>query len=156
MKKIWIIHNSLYGNSEKISQQLAESLKDSYDVSVDSIKNISTEDIAKDEPYGLIVAVRIVAFSSDKEVREFIINLDKVITKPILKVAYFSTHAMGWKKLFIKGMQKTLGKIGCVEEVCPEFLEVRMQGQKGPAVEGADAKIGEYILTLKEFMKNNS
>jgi len=28
-----------------------------------------------------------------------------------------------------------------------------MQGQKGPAVEGADAKIGEYILTLKEFMK---
>ena len=156
MKKIWIIHNSLHGNSEKISQQLAESLKDSYDVSVDSIKNISTEDIAKDEPYGLIVAVRIVAFSSDKEVREFIINLDKVITKPISKVAYFSTHAMGWKKLFIKGMQKTLGKIGCVEEVCPEFLEVRMQGQKGPAVEGADAKIGEFILTLKEFMKNNS
>ena len=153
MKKIWIIHNSLHGNSEKISQQLAEGLKDSYDVSVDNIKNISPEDITKDEPYGLIIAVRIVAFSSDPEIREFITNLDKVITKPISKVAYFSTHALGWKKFFIKGMKKTIEKIGCVEEVCPEYLEVKMQGQKGPAVEGADEKIGEYILTLKEFMK---
>jgi len=153
MKKIWIIHNSLHGNSEKISQQLTEGLIDSYDVSVDSIKSISPEDIAKDEPYGLIIAVRIVAFSSDPEIREFITNLDKVITKPISKVAYFSTHALGWKKFFIKGMKKTIEKIGCVEEVCPEYLEVKMQGQKGPAVEGADKKIGEYILTLKEFMK---
>jgi len=153
MKKIWIIHNSLHGNSEKISQQLAEGLKDSYEVSVDSIKNISPEDIAKDEPYGLIIAVRIVAFASDKEIRNFINDLDKLITKPIMKVAYFSTHALGWKKFFIKGMKKTLGKIGCVEEVCPEYLEVKMQGAEGPAVEGADAKIGEFILTLKEFMK---
>ncbi|MBA7570010.1 hypothetical protein ES708_11755 [subsurface metagenome] len=153
MKKIWIIHNSLHGNSEKISRQIAEGLKDSYDVSVDSIKNISPEDIAKDEPYGLIIAVRIVAFSSDKEIREFTTNLDKAITKPISKVAYFSTHALGWKKFFIKGMKKTLEKIGCVEEVCPEYLEVKMQKPEGPAVEGADAKIGEYILTLKEFMK---
>ena len=153
MKKIWIIHNSLHGNSEKISQQLAEGLKDSYDVSVNSIKNISPDDIVKDEPYGLIVAVRIVAFSSDPEIREFINNLDKVITKPISKVAYFSTHALGWKKFFIRGIKKTIEKIGCVEEVCPECLEVKMQGQKGPAVEGADAKIGEFIVTLKEFMK---
>ena len=153
MKKIWIIHNSLHGNSEKISQQLAEGLKDSYDVSVDSIKNISPEDLAKDEPYGLIIAVRIIAFSSDKEIRNFTNNLDKVITKPISKVAYFSTHTLGWKKFFIKGMKKTIEKIGCVEEICPEYLEVKMQKPEGPAVEGADAKIGEFILTLKEFMK---
>jgi len=153
MKKIWIIHNSLYGNSEKISQQIAEGLKDSYDISVDSIKNVSPEDIAKDEPYGLIIAVRIVAFSSDRKIRKFIKNLDKAITKQISKVAYFSTHSLGWKKFFIRGMKKTLRKVGCVEEVCPEYLEIKMQGSEGPAVEGTDAKIGEYILTLKEFMK---
>ncbi len=153
MKKIWIIHNSMHGNSEKIAIQFAEGLKESYDVSVDSIKNISPEDIAKDMPYGLIIAVRIVAFSSDKEVRKFIDNLDKVITKPISKVAYFSTHALGWKKFFIKGMKKTLEKIGCVEEICPEYLEVKMQKPEGPAVEGADAKIEKYISTVKEFMK---
>ena len=153
MKKIWIIHNSLHGNSEKISNQLAEGLKDSHDVSVGSIKSISPEDIAKDDPYGLIIAVRIIALSSDKEMRKFVSSLDEIITKPISKVAYFSTHALGWKKFFIKGIKKTLGQIGCVEEVCPEYLEVKMQGAEGPAVEGADAKISEYISTLKEFMK---
>ncbi len=153
MKKIWIIHNSTYGNSEQISKQIAEGLKNDYEVSVDNIKNISPEDIAKDEPYGLIIAVRIVAFRSDKEILKFIKNLDQVINKPISKIAYFSTHALGWKKLFIKGMKKTLEKIGCVEEICPEFLEVKMQKPEGPAIEGSDAKIGEYISTLKEFMK---
>ncbi|MFX1376293.1 MAG: hypothetical protein ACFFA0_10800 [Promethearchaeota archaeon] len=153
MKKIWIIHNSMHGNSEKISIQIAEALKDSYDVSVESIKNIKPDEIAKDELYGLIIAVRIIAFSSDKEIRSFINNLDKAITKPISKVAYFSTHALKWKKIFIRGMKKTLERIGCVEEICPEFLEVKMQKAEGPAVEGSDAKIAEYISTLKEFMK---
>jgi len=143
----------MHGNSEKISKQIAEDLKEGYDVSVDSIKNISPEDIAKDEPYGLIIAVRIVAFSSDKEMREFVSNLDKGITKPISKVAYFSTHALKWKKFFIKGMKKTLERIGCVEEICPEFLEVKMNKAEGPAVEGSDAKIEEYVSILKEFMK---
>ncbi len=153
MKKIWIIHNSLHGNSEKISKQLAEGLKDSYEISLDSIKNINPEELAKDEPYGLIIAVRIVAFSSDKEMLKFFNNLNNVITKSISKVAYFSTHALGWKKFFIRGMKKALEKVGCIEEVCPEYLEIRLQGAEGPAREGADEKITEFISTLKEFMK---
>ncbi|MFX1390030.1 MAG: flavodoxin family protein [Promethearchaeota archaeon] len=153
MNKIWLIHNSMHGNSEKISKQLAEGLKDEYDVSVDSIKNVNPEDIAKDEPYGLIIAVRIIAFSSDKEIRKFVSKLDEVIKKPISKVAYFSTHALGWKKLFIKGIKKTLEKVGCVEDICPEYLEIKMQKAEGPAEEGSDAKIEEYLSTLKEFMK---
>ncbi|MFX1313632.1 MAG: hypothetical protein ACFFHD_13640, partial [Promethearchaeota archaeon] len=64
----------------------------------------------------------------------------------------FSTHALGWKKLFIRGMKKTLSKIGCVEEICPEYLEVRMKGAEGPAREGADANIQGFISTLQEFM----
>ncbi len=153
MKKIWIIHNSEHGNSEKISKQLADGLKDEYDVSVGSIRNTNPEVIAKDEPYGLIIAVRILAFSSDKEMRNFVDKLDGVITKPLSKVAYFATHALGWKKMFIKGMKKTLEKVGCVEEICPEYLEVRLQGAEGPTREGADEKISEYLITLKNFMK---
>jgi flavodoxin len=152
MKKIWILHNSLYGNSEQISKTIAEELKNEYDVSLDHIKNIKPEDIAKDEPYGLIVATRIVAFRSDNEIREFIKNLDLVISKQISKVAYFSTHALGWRNLFIKGMKKTLEKASCFEEICPEFLEVKMEKPEGPAVEGANAKIKEFVSTLKEFM----
>ncbi|NVM16855.1 MAG: flavodoxin family protein [Candidatus Lokiarchaeota archaeon] len=153
MKKIWIIHNSLHGNSEQISRTIANDLKNGYEVSLDSIKNITPEDIAKDDPYGLIIATRIVAFRSDNEIREFIKNLDRVITNPISKVAYFSTHALGWKNFFIKGMKKTLDKAECIGEICPDFLEVKMEKAEGPAVQGADAKIGEFISTLREFMQ---
>jgi flavodoxin len=153
MSKIWIIHNSLHGNSKQISNQIAEGLKDGNEVTVKSIKEVNPEDIAKDEPYGLIIAVRILAFRSDPEMRKFLSDLDKAITKPISKVAYFATHALGWKKLFIKGMKKTLEKIGCVAEICPEFLEVKMEKAEGPAFDGADAKIKEYVSTLKNFLK---
>jgi len=152
MKKIWIIHSSDFGNSEKLAKQLAGGLDDTYAVKVDHIKNISPEDIIKDDPYGLIAAIRILQFGSDRKVRKFLVELDKAVTKPIQKFAYFSTHALKWKNLFIKGMKKTLKKISCMEEVCPEFLEVQLQGAKGPAREGADAKIEGYISTLKEFM----
>ena len=153
MKKIWIIHNSMYGNSERISNQLAEGLKDSYDVSVDSIKNLSPEKIAKDEPYGLIFAARILAFRVDRKIRKFLSELNNAIIKPIAKISYFSTHAMNWREGFIKGLKKLLEHFGCVEEVCPEYLEIKLKGNKGPGIEGTEEKITEYISTLKEFMK---
>jgi len=43
-------------------------------------------------------------------------------------------------------MKKILENADCVEEICPEYLEVKMEKPEGSAVEGADAKIGEFIL----------
>lgn len=153
MKKVWMIHNSLYGNSEKITNQIAEILKSDYDIRVNHIKNVNLEDIVDEELYGLIIAVRIVAFSSDREMKAFLKKLDKVITHPVSKVAYFSTHALKWRKFFIRGIKKTLKKIGCVGDVCPEFLEIRMQTAEGPVEEGSDIKIQHYISTLQQFLK---
>ena len=153
MKKIWIIHSSDYGNSEKVANQIAEGLKDSFDISVGHIKETTPEDLAKEDIYGLIAAVRIFAFGSDKKIRNFLNNLNRVTKKQISKFAYFSTHALKWKNFFIKGMKKTVSKLGCVEDVCTDILEVRLEGPKGPAREGANEKINNYVLTLKEFMK---
>ena len=153
MNKIWILHNSLHGNSENVANQIANGLSEQFDVSVERIKKVEPSVIAKDQPYGLIVAVRILAFRSDPEMRQFITELDKVISKPISKVAYFATHALGWKKLFIKGMKKTIEKVGCVGETCPEFLEIKVDKAEGPLAQGSDKKITEYVLKLKEFLK---
>ena len=152
MKKIWIIHSSDFGNSEKVATQIAEGLKDSYNVRINHINNISPEDIAKDEPYGLISAVRIFGFASDKKIRNYLSKLNEIFTKPVSKFAYFSTHALKWKNFFIRGMKKTLTKMECIEEICPEFLEVQLQGAKGPAREGSEEKISNFISTVKEFM----
>jgi len=152
MKKIWIIHSSDYGNSETVANKIADGLKDTYEVRVEHLKNLTPEDFAKADLYGLIVAVRIFQFRSDKTIRNFLTGLNEVMGKPIPKFAYFSTHALKWKKFFIRGMKKTVSKLGCVEEVCTDILEIRLQGAKGPARDGADEKIEKFVSTLKEFM----
>ena len=153
MKKVWIIHSSDYGNSEKVANKIADGLKDNYDISVGHIKNITPEDLAKEDIYGLIAAVRIFAFGSDKKIRNFLNNLNRVTKKQISKFAYFSTHALKWKNFFIKGMKKTVNKLGCVEDVCTDILEIRLEGAQGPAREGEDEKINKFVTTLREFMK---
>lgn len=153
LEKIWIIHNTHFGNAEQVSMQIAEGLKSEYEVSVDHIKNITPEDIARDEPHGLISGFRIAGFQSDRKVRKFVSNVDKVVTKPIPKAAYFITHGMRWREFFFRGMKKTLKKIKNFVEICPDDLKVKMQTYQGPPEEGSDAKISAFIATLKEFLK---
>jgi len=45
MKNVWIIHNSKSGNSEKLSNNIADGLKNKFNVKVDSIKTVDPEGI---------------------------------------------------------------------------------------------------------------
>ncbi|MFX1276997.1 MAG: hypothetical protein ACFFBP_19225 [Promethearchaeota archaeon] len=152
MKKVWFIHNSQAGNTERLSNQFAERLKSNYDVKVGSIDSIKPEDIVNDHPEALVFATRVEAFGSDRKMTKFVKSLGEVIKTPIPKVATFYTHALSWKKLFSKGMRKALEKSTCIGEICPEFLELRLEGPQGPEREGQDEKIEQYLKTLKEFI----
>ncbi len=153
MKNVWIIHNSQYGNSEKLSNEIAAKLKDKFNVKVGSIKTLNPKDIASDNPEALLISARIVAFNTDRKMTKFIKNLGNYIKELIPKIATFYTHAAPWTVKFSRGLRKALEKSTCIGDVCPEFLEVRMQGQKGPASEGQDEKIQNYITTLVEFIE---
>ena len=51
-------------------------------------------------------------------------------------------------------MEKALEKATCSGEVCPEYLEVRMQTMQGPAEEGYQSKVDEFALTLTSFIQS--
>jgi flavodoxin len=152
MKKVWFIHNSQAGNTERLSNQFAEALKSNYDVKVGSIDSIKPEDIANDNLDAIVFATRVEAFGSDRKMTKYVKSLGNVIKTPIPKVATFYTHAMGWKKRFSKGMIKALEESTCIGETCPEFLELRLKGAEGPEREGQEEKIEGYLTTLKEFI----
>lgn len=152
MLKVWFIHNSQAGNTERLSKQFADALKTNYDVKVGSIDSIKPEDIMNDKPEAIVFATRVEAFSSDKKMTEYVKSLGNVIKTPIPKVATFYTHSMGWKKRFSKGMTKALEESTCIGETCPEFLEIRLKGAKGPEREGQDDKTENYLTMLKEFI----
>jgi len=74
--------------------------------------------------------------------------------EPVPKVATFYTHASPWKDSKKSGMIKTLKKTTCVGEICPEYLEVRMQKIEGPAEEGYETKVDEFIPKLISFIES--
>ena len=152
MKKVWFIHNSQAGNTERLSKQFADELKANYDVIVGSIDSTKPEDIVNDNPDAIVFATRVEAFGSDRKMTEYVRSLGNVIKTPIPKVATFYTHSMGWKKRFSKGMTKALEESTCIGETCPEFLEIRLKGAKGPEREGQDDKTENYLTMLKEFI----
>ena len=49
-------------------------------------------------------------------------------------------------------MRKALEKSTCIGDLCPEILEVIMEKQKGPAAEGQEETIQNYINMLKDFI----
>ena len=152
MVKVWFVHNSQAGNTERLSNQFADALKANHDVKVGSIDSIKPEAIAGDNPDVVVFATRVEAFGSDRKMTDYVKSLGSVIKTPIPKVATFYTHAMGWKKRFSKGMTKALEESTCIGEKCPEFLEIRLKGMKGPEREGQEDKIEKYMTTLKEFI----
>ncbi len=153
MKDVWVIHNSKFGNSEKLSNEIAEGLKDKFNVKVGSIKTLNPEEIANENPEALIFGGRIIVMNTDRKLTKFIKNLDSYIKEPIPKIGTFYTHMLQWKDRFSKGMRKAFEKSTCIGDLCPEFLNVRMQGQKGPAIEGQDDKIQKYIKKLIDFLE---
>ncbi len=152
MKNVWFIHNSQAGNTERLSNQFADALKANYDVKVGSIDSTRPEDIINGNPDALVFATRVEAFGADRKMTSFVKALGDVIKVPIPKVATFYTHALSWKKMFSKGMKKALEKSTCIDEICPEFLEIRLKGAGGPEREGQEDKITQYLTMLKEFI----
>jgi len=154
MEKVWIIHNSKFGNSEKIGNEIAEKLKAKYDVDIGSAKEIDPQTIANDKPVALVLAARIVAFKIDSGIKKFVKKLTGVMKEPVPKVATFYTHASPWKDKKKDGMIKALKKATCVGDICPEYLEVRMQKIEGPAEEGYETKVDEFIPKLISFIES--
>ncbi|MFX1339793.1 MAG: flavodoxin domain-containing protein [Promethearchaeota archaeon] len=152
MKNVWIIHNSKYGNSEKLSNEIAVGIKDKFNVKVGSIKRINPKEIAEDNPEAIIIGGRIIAFNTDRKLTKFIKNLDIYFKKPIPKIATFYTHSEPWTDKFSRGMRKALEKTTCIGDSCPEILDVAMQKSKGPAAEGQEEKIQNYIKNLLKFL----
>ena len=152
MKDVYIVHNSKFGNSEKLSNEIATGLKDKFDVKVGNIKEIQPDKIVADKPEALIIGARIIAFNVDRTMTKYIKKLGAKFEGQIPKIATFYTHAASWTDKFARGMSKALNNTTCVGDLCPEILEVQMASQKGPAKEGQDEKIQNYIKMLMEFI----
>ena len=153
MKKILIAHNSRFGNSKLLGEQIGERLSGKFEVSIENIKEINPEDFVKNL-YGLILAARIIAFRVNGSMKKFVKKIDSIREDPIPKIAVYYTHCMNWKESFKKSMDKTIEKANNLGNQYSEYLQVQMAKNQGPAVDGQKQKINDFINNLEIYLEN--
>ena len=151
MKNIWIIHNSKGGNSENLSNKIADELKNKFNVKVDNIKAVVPEEIAGYNPDALVIGARIIAGNTDRKMTKFVNNLGSYFEGQIPKIATFYTHAAKWTEKNTRGMRKALENCTCIGDVCPEILEMKLKKLKDSTAEGQET-IQNYINMLIDFI----
>ena len=153
MQNVWIIHNSKFGNSKKLSEEIALYLREKYKVKIYNIRTQNIEDTVLSNPYALIIGVRIIMFSADKKISKFLKELSSQFNKHKPKIAIFFTHSAPWTKRYFNSMTKDLQKISCYSNIFPKYLEISIKGQKGPIKSGQDLKIQNYIKELLKLLE---
>ncbi|HUT82730.1 MAG TPA: flavodoxin domain-containing protein [Candidatus Bathyarchaeia archaeon] len=156
--KIWILHNTTYGNGKKVAETLGDVLGKKNDVKIEHIKNVSPEEVVKDAPDAIIVGAFIRAFMLSGASKRWVRNLKSSLKKSNKAIKYgatFLTHAMpdnmasGWGKRF----NKTLQRGNVITNVYPEWLSGRVAKPEGPLSEGVLETITAKGADLIEWMK---
>jgi menaquinone-dependent protoporphyrinogen IX oxidase len=156
--KILIVHNSNFGNGEKLAQTLGEALKKGNDVTVEHIKNLSPKKVVEDSFDAIIAGSYLRAFMISRKSRTWLGSVRSSLKKANKTIKYgvaFLTHALppdGAKK-WLERMVKELQKDNVIVNVFPECLSGQVADIKGPFVEGTIESITAKGSEIIEWMK---
>ncbi|MCF2144533.1 MAG: hypothetical protein K9W42_12605 [Candidatus Heimdallarchaeota archaeon] len=148
--KIWILHDSRFGNGEKLAEQLAEVFKKkSFEVKIGHVKAVKPAQVAQEAPEGLIIGAALRMLMASPASKRWLRKFNREQKKRQQTVNFgccFLTHL--WKKeqctLQGKRLVKALQKATTIKKVFPEWLSGRVVKAKGPLTK-------ETITTIQEF-----
>jgi len=152
---IWIIYHTKSGNCGNLCAEIAEKLKNEYNIRTDEVKEIKPEDISNQPPEMLIVGSRITFGNPDKTIRGFIKKLGKKLKSPIPKAATFYTHMSPWEDNIAK-MGSILKENNVAKEVLLDYLEFKIQDtgkMSGPPEPAQEPKIDDFIIKVRKFLE---
>lgn len=113
--KIWIVHNSTYGNGKRVAETLGKIFEKDMEVKVDHIKNISPEKVAQDLPDAIVVGTFVRTFLLNANSKKWLRKLKSSLKESNTSIKFgvsFMTHALGkdtakfWGKRFNKSLMK--------------------------------------------------
>ncbi|MBN1329177.1 MAG: hypothetical protein JXA54_06865 [Candidatus Heimdallarchaeota archaeon] len=156
--KIWILHNSTFGNGKKVAETLGDTLSENNDVKIEHISKISPQDIVKDSPDAIVIGTFIKVFMLNGASKRWVRNLKSSLKRSNKTIKFgitFVTHVLPknkanfWGKRFNSNLQKG----GVITNVYPEWLSGQVAGTEGPLMEGILEEITSHGKNLIEWMK---
>lgn len=151
------MHDSVYGNGKRVAERLAEKLSQISSVFIGDVKNLTPDQVAKENPDGIIFGSAIRAFQNSINLKKWFKTYCKIVKRDN-KIADFSavfvTHASSINFMGKLGDNavKTLQQSMIFRKVYPEWFSVQVIGQQGPLASGELEKFDEISSRLAQWI----
>ena len=156
--KIWIMHDTQFGNGKALAELMAKEFPSEYDVSVGDVKTTSTHTVAQDAPQLLILGGAIRMFMGAPKSKKWLKNLSRELSKTNTTIPFgttFLTHGLSPNKVYRYGerMQKKIAKSPGITNIFSVCLMARVADTEGPFVEGELDKGRKYIKDILAWVQ---
>lgn len=154
--KVWIIHDSTYGNGKKIAETIGKAFEKKLDVKISHVKDVTPKQVIDDSPDVLVIGTPVKAFMTSVKSKGFIRGLKSQLKKANKSIKFgvsFVTHAMPTKGVSFQAnrFNKILGKT--VTNVYPEWLSGWVAEAKGPLKDGVIEEIQNKSKDILNWIK---
>jgi menaquinone-dependent protoporphyrinogen IX oxidase len=159
MMKVWILHDTKFGNGKQLAEFLGSEFPQEDEVKIGDIKEISPAMVAEDTPDVFILGGAIRMFRGAPKSKKWLKKLNKSLRKIDHRVKYgtaFLTHGLptdkmqGWGKRYFK----KLNKVSMIENVYSSLLTARVKEVEGPIIPEEMQKAKEYIHDFIQWRRN--
>lgn len=152
--KAWIMHDTQFGNGEKLAEFLGKEFSETDDITIGHVRKTDVKEIVDDLPDVFILGGAIRMFRGAPASKKFLKKLDSELEANNRKIHYataFLTHGLPTDKVqgFGKRFLKKLQNASAIEKTYPELLTAQVEGQEGPIKDPEWGKAKKYI---KDFI----
>ena len=135
--KIWILHDTQFGNGKKLAEIMRDVFATTHDVSVGDIKKISSKEVAADSPDVIILGAAIRAFMGGPKSKKWMKSLNSELEKNNQTISYggaFLTHALPTKSIqgYHARLLKKVRNVKNIKKVFEPCFTAQYSGQEGP------------------------
>ncbi len=155
--KVWIVHDSKYGNGKSIAEAMGEIFKERMDVGVGHVKKVSPLQVAREKPDLIIVGTAVRVFSTSIASKNWIRKLKRELRRVNYVIPLgivFVTHYMKKENIEFMGnhFHKILERGIAISEVYPNWISGKVKEVEGPLEEGI---IENFIYIAQRVLENH-
>lgn len=151
--KILIVHDSAYGNGERLAKILQKAFEEEgHHATVGHVKELSPESAAEEPPEMLILGAAIRKFRSSPASKKWLRRFAGSVSRKPEFAALFITHGLplSWADRWGRRLLKKLRRSGVAERYYGDWLSGRVTNPEGPLEEGTEVAFREHATALLE------
>jgi len=156
--KIWILHNTTYGNGKKVAETLGKVFEKDMEVKIGHIKDVKPEEIVKDKPDAIVIGTFARTFLISGASKSWLRSLKSSLKESNQTIKYgasFMTHGLDKKiaKVWGARFNKMVARGNVIANVYPDWLSGQVADAEGPLKEGVIEELTKQATEIAKWMK---